>query len=521
MPTFRLDRQPWIPVVNSDGAERGVNLIEVFEQAPRIQRVGGTPLEAAALMRFLLALAQVSENPDSLAAWKQMWDRRPALLNKIVRYISENAQAWDLYSDDLPFLQSAELRKCARGEQSIEPTFLDRSKIGRDPHLDHSGYMRDLCISSAAAARALLVVHCFCMGGMGTPNPLIPIPPRSKDLDKFSSSSIAAQSCVAFLEAACLQDSLLLNLMAGINVGVPGWKWPTAKTRDKVPSTGVADNYSRPARTVLLYPSIDGANARSAFVTSGGPFADGDAQDDPLIPHRKAKDTYLPFRYEPDVALWRSANVLLSTVDKPIRVVEQLSRLCRRYDLGLDSVSLRVLGIAGKLGQVKHYLWRDEALPFGFSVIADDRRYAELQRAVESAKGAQQKLERRLWIFARSYLGLDAKGKEKGDPKKEAEEVRKFLGELVGFKKEKWGKETVTIPLYTDLWSAIAADGERIACDDFDEGQWATLLKRKAEDSFRRAIDRLPPDARRYRAEFQRRSRSGDQKSEEKKGDTV
>jgi hypothetical protein len=316
-------------------------------------------------------------------------------------------------------------------------------------------------------------------------------------MDKFSSNSIAAQSCIAFLEAGSLQDTLLLNLMASKAEGTPGWEWAGVATRDKVASTGVADNYTRPTRGALLYPSPDGTETLSAFVTSGAAFADGDAQDDPLIPHCKVKDKYLPFRHEPDIALWRSANVLLSTHDRPLGVLGQLSRLSRRYDLGLDQVSLRVAGITGKLGQVKHYLWRDESLPFGFSVIADDERYAGLDRAIREAEAAADVARKRIYGFAARYL---QNGTESAPDKKD---IGRLADEIS--------------PDLVDFWAMLAPEGERIACDGFDEQRWADLLKKASEEAFRRAVHRLPPDARRYRAEFVRAD-GGSQKRTSKQG---
>jgi hypothetical protein len=143
-------------------------------------------------------------------------------------------------------------------------------------------------------------------------------------------------------------------------------------------------------------------------------------------------------------------------------------------------------------------MWRDESLPFGLSLMADEQRYAELQRAVGSAKDAQGKLSARLKRFAEAYLGFDKQPTEKRNQKTEGKDIDSLIGELVGFKRVKRGQETVTVPLYTDFWGALAPDGERIACDGFDESA--------SDDTFRGAIGRLPPNARRYRAEYTHRA---------------
>jgi hypothetical protein len=166
---------------------------------------------------------------------------------------------------------------------------------------------------------------------------------------------------------------------------------------------------------------------------------------------------------------------------------------------------MRVCGVTGDAQGPSSELWRDEPLPFGLSVIADDRRFAELQRALSSAEDAQGKLVGRLKQFAEAYLGFDKQSKERRNKKNEGKDKDSLIGELVGFKRVKRGEETVTIPLYTDFWAEIAPSGERIACDGFRESEWADTLTAASKGSFRRAINRLPPDARRHRAEFARR----------------
>ena len=188
--------------------------------------------------------------------------------------------------------------------------------------------------------------------------------------------------------------------------------------------------------------------------------------------------------------MWRSAHVFLATAGRPFALISQLQKLHVRGLVDCAAGSLRIVGIAGDRGKVKHYFWRDETLPFGLSVIADDRRYADLERAIRDAGDAERSLGRRLKRFAQSYLGLDKATteedgtKKRGDSKKKAEIIRGFIGELVGFRKVKRGKESVTIPLYTDFWSEIAPLGERIACDGFAESRWAEILKKASEAVF-------------------------------------
>lgn len=530
MPSFRLDKEPWIPVVRLDGSADELSLTEVFEQADQLASLIGTPLEVAAILRLLLGIGQVACAPNNFEEWSKFWDDPSSFATKCREYLAAN-QVWDLFDPDRPFLQDPRLRGCvlnggeirAAALEPVEPTFLNRGKLGTDAFIWHPAGAQ-LKLTPSEAARSLLVTHAFAVGGTGTPNPLIPKAKSGQD-DKYSKSSLLAQSIVAFAETSPLDRLLLLNLLTAQKPGTPGWEFRPVESREPVASTGIADRYTRPAAAVLLEAQADGTVSH-ACVTIGPTFADEDSLDDPMVPHINVKDGYRPLRLDRSRALWRSAHVLLAESERPLAILSQLRRLATRGKLTGVSVGLRIVGIGGEPGKVKHYLWRDERLPLGVPVLSEDEsgnsRRAVLLQTISAAEHERNRLRARLARFAWSYLGLEApaeedriKSPESESPeqedagelsgyarkKEEAEKVRGFLGELVGFEKQKRGKDTVTVPLFNDFWAMLAPMGERIARDDFDEKRWVELLKTAANTAFRNAIDRLPPDARRFRAQ--------------------
>lgn len=483
MPTFRLDQQPWIPVVGMDGCERELSLTQIFEQASSIATLSGNPLEVAAILRFLLAIAHLTETPPNLARWGELWRDRNSFTQRCATYVREQGDLWDLFHPHRPFLQDKRLLGEVTPEP-VEPTFLSRGKLGTDAFVSHLS-AADIALKPAAAARTLLVTHAFAVGGTGTPNPHLPKRAGNVD-DKYSKNSLLAQSLVAFLDDSPLDRLLHLNLLASAKVNMPGWRFPHATTAAPVSCKCLADRYTRPAASILLHPNDDGSVPR-ATVTIGSTFLrpdpkknePGDAIDDPMLPH----DANLrQLELEPGKALWRRAHTFLGTSERPLALVSQLQRLRVRGLVDFDVGSLRVTGIAGDRGRVKHRFWRDESLPFGLSVIADDKRYADLVRAISAAEDQAKKTRSRIYSFAARYL----QGGSESQPDKK--DVGRLADELA--------------PGLTDFWAPLAPTGERIACDGFDETAWHGQLKEASEKAFRRAIDRLPPDARRFRAEF-------------------
>jgi CRISPR type I-E-associated protein CasA/Cse1 len=491
MPSFRLDRQPWIPVTKVDGVATSVNLIQVFCDATRISGLAGSPLEAAAITRFLLAIVHLVETPTTLDAWGRLWQNRVSLMSRCGQYVEAQAGVWDLFHEQQPFGQLPNLGK------TLNPAHLlvyEAARKNNAVFADHSVVDGPAPIPAAVLARGLIVTNAYAGSSGGG----------------YRSGALAMRT-VAMLCGRTLNETLLLNLFVQADSPTHhDWKRYGHAVDHGVSSVDIVQRYLWTARRVRLIADAGGTAAVTMMLAPGDEMPESERTEDPMVVMRKDSKgaSYVPLRLEAGRALWRSAHVLLNWHEDVRRLgaIDQLHKLVRRGFIPADQpVSMRVCGVAGEAQGPSSELWRDETLPFGLSVIADDKRHAELERAVSTAEDAKQKLKRRLWSFARTYLGLDKETREKRDPKKEAEDIRSFIGELVGFKKEKWGKETVTIPLYTDFWSAIAPFGERIACDGFEETAWIARLKEASGHAFSRAIDRLPPDARRYRAEFAHR----------------
>ncbi len=537
MPSYNLLTEPWIPILRTDGTNDEIGLLEAFSRASSIHSVVGSPLESATILRLLLAIAHATKSPATFDEWSKLWEDRTSFLQTCVSYLSEH-ECWDLFDSQRPFLQDGRLKDKAKFEP-VEPTFLNRGKLGTDPFVSHSS-ATELALTPAQAARALLVTHAFAVGGTGTPNPLLP--KRSGQQDKYSSASLIAQKVVAFADIKALDKFLILNLVVGKQCGTPGWlRAGGAMRNEAVLNDGVADLYSRPAVSALLSPETNGT-VRSACVTIGSTFTETDSQDDPLIPHMKAKEKFVPFKIDRYRALWRSADTFLAEKDHPLPIVDQLRRLARR-GVVVGDIGLRVIGISGN-GKVKHYLWREETLPLGHHIIIDEgsTRLGFMQRSLQTAMKGQYALRTLLLEFAKSYLAQEKSSSPAqtdslsehvdqmdNDPddaelgnevagysrdKKEAEKLRAFIGNLAGFEKQKRGKDTVTVPLFSRYWAELAPMGERIACDDFDEDKWNAKVREAAEKAFRDAVDRLPADARRFRGEYA--VSSGDEKKKKK-----
>lgn len=482
MPSYRLDTQPWIPVVLKTGTPAEVSLLDAIERAPGIRTIAGNPLEVAVLARLLVAIAHAVRQPQDPYEWLDIWHNRRPLLDDMAAHVVENAGLFDLYDPERPFAQHPRLPVPGGPPALLE---YERAQGNNPVFLDHSRVSDPVPLPSAAAARALLVTHSYGGSGTGGLNPL-----NSGKKDQMRAGPLCAR-LIALLEGEDLAKTIVLNLASDAKPSKPGWLRERADAPGQTPPDGPADLYTRATRSARLLPSEDGLTCTAVSLFMGEAVAGADdGGDDPMIPRYLASDKkFKALRLSGDRAMWRSAHVLLTAAEKPfarpVRALEQLRPLASDGLVSTEEpVRLRVLGVEANAQGPATDLWRDETLPFGLSVLTDDARYAALERAVAGAEETARKLRGRLYRFALAYL------RNGGDSSPDSKDAGRLADELA--------------PNLAGFWSGIGPRGERIALDDFDDAAWEKELAAASERAFRKAIDRLPPDARRLRAEFAR-----------------
>lgn len=483
MKSFKLDKEPWIPVVSLGGEIREIGLCEAFSKAHDLARISGTPVEVAALTRFMLAIAHLTRTPTSLDEWKHNWSSKRAFMSECAEYVAMQGDVWDLLHPDHPFGQVAGL---GRTPNPAHILVYEAARKNNPVHVDHSLESTPEPVPLAKLARNIIAANAFAGSSGGG----------------YRSGPLVVRT-VSFLEGQTLADTLVLNLLVQAQAPFE-FDWTTygQPSSHNVSTLDVSRRYLWASRTVRLIPDEEGV-VRRIMLTPGDDMPESERKEDPMVVMRKnAEGTdYVPLRLDPSRALWRSAHVLLSSQPPARRLaaVDQLAKLLRRGHVDFDlPVVLRVCGVAGDAQGPASDLWRDESLPFGLSVLSDDDRFASLVRSVASAEDCASNVRNRIYSFAARYLQNGAEAKpDKND-------IAKLRGELS--------------PDLADFWAEVAPMGERIACDDFDEAKWAELLKKAADNAYRKAIDRLPPDARRFRAEFARSERA---ESKQKQGATA
>lgn len=484
MPSFSLDKEPWIPVIGLDGLAKEVSLVEVFENAPQIASISGSPLESAALTRMLLAIAHLVETPTSLTEWKGIWDDRHKFMANCADYVRKRHGVWDILHPTMPFGQVTNPTQGTRNPAHL--LVYEAARKNNAVHLDHSLVRSPVANSHSRLARGIITSNAYAGSSGGG----------------FLSGPLAMRT-IGFLQSDCLADTLILNLL--VQEGpIETFDWTEyGRSSQKLSNLDLPRRYLWSSRRIRFIVESDGQVKEMMLAPSEGMNED-DRKDDPMVALKLSADEkeYVPLRLEADKALWRSSHVLLRTSRNTPRLasIDQLRKIVSRSFLATKhKVSLRICAVSGDAQGPNTDLWRDELLPFGISIVADDEKFASLNRAVLAAEDRAEKAERQIYSFAKRYLqNGSSSAPDKND-------VKRLANELA--------------PDLHDYWAMLAPMGERIACDDFVEATWAELIDHASKDAVRKAINRLPADARRLRAEFARKDETNRSQKKEPKSE--
>lgn len=328
---------PWIRVLDLDGNEQQLGLVEAFGRAPSLRQiVGEVPTQVFAITRLMLAIIhRAVDGPASIDHWARLRAEWPAVAADVHDYLDEHRERFYLSHPTAPFFQVAGLqtRKGPDDVAPLEKLIADvpngipffTTRLGGG--LDRIGWPE--------AARWL--VHCQAYdsaglrpGADGTGRKLNPngtTPPEG--------TGWCGQIGGFLVEAPTLDESLLLNLIAFPAVpdidmkstDVPCWERAPLSVDPRNPlgpegvgpePTGPIDLFTWQARRVRL--TGDAAGVSGVILCAGDRMTGQNRQGiEPMTgwrfsePQTKkhGRTVYMPRDHDPERALWRGLGALL------------------------------------------------------------------------------------------------------------------------------------------------------------------------------------------------------------------
>ncbi|WP_280468207.1 type I-E CRISPR-associated protein Cse1/CasA [Nocardia cyriacigeorgica] len=451
---YNLLDDPWIAVLGTDGCERELSILEVFEQSPKLNTISGeVPTQAFAITRLLLAvLHRALEGPAHSGDWKQLWVAGSLPMDRIRDYADRVRPRFDLFDPARPFFQVADLRTSKGEVSSLEKIVAD---VPNGEPLFATRSMNNLRrIDASEAARWLVHAHAFDPSGIKSG--AVGDPTVKKGKGYPIGTGWSGQIGGVLPHGANLRETLLLNLIGnednmyvtlGGDEDFPPWEREpdTAQWVERGPR-GAIDLYTWQTRRVRLIGDRTGV--------TGVVLANGDKIQPQnrhgLDPHtcwrysepqtKKLKTTvYMPLTHDPERTVWRGLAAMLpagawkwqSKSRRPPErrapaVLQWIADLCSDGVLP-DSYQAHIRVVGAEYGSQSATFAEiiDDALPVKVVLLRTDHPAAG-QTAINAVADAEE-CARIVWALAEDLVQAGGAGPDSGAGDRARERVYAVL----------------------------------------------------------------------------------------------
>ncbi|EID12765.1 CRISPR-associated protein, Cse1 family [Mycobacterium xenopi RIVM700367] len=323
---FNLLDEPWIVVLENNGREQEVSILQLFDYARHFAAIGGeVPTQAFAITRLLLAfLHRAIDGPADQDEWLQLWtsDRLP--MDQIRAYADRIRHRFDLFDPIAPFYQVANLRSSSGDLTHPRKIVADMPDPGKDdlPLFTTRTVSSLSSIKIAEAARWLVHTHAF--DPTGTKTGVVDGGSRYGP-----SLGWCGQIGGVLPEGKNLHETLLLNLIARdvetyVRIGAPDdlppWERdPCGPEWQERPAHGAIDLYTWQTRRIRLARKGDGVVG--VVLANGDKIAPqnmhgiephcGWRYDEQQTKKQHGIPVYVPLKHDPARSVWRGIGALL------------------------------------------------------------------------------------------------------------------------------------------------------------------------------------------------------------------
>ena len=405
-PNFNLWREPWIEVAYPDGVLQTLSLAQVLTEAHEIHALyEPSPLVSLAIHRLLTAVLQHIYNPPRPSALPAIWREGQFSADKITDFGARFAERFDLFSEETPFLQTADLPlQPAKGDNAKPVAYLFQEQTAGTAvtHYNHV-YDESQILCASCAAKGLLLIPPFASsGGKGIKPSINGVPP----IYVLPGGETLFQSLAASLVSQPYQP------VPSQNERDEAW-WERAPViigkSEEIRRVGYLYSLLFPARRVRLHPvNLHQPCSRCGQQTTWGVrtmiFEMGESRPknsafwrDPFAayrPQKEGNDAPLPIRPVEGRALWREfAGLFLpdkSEASQAIRpaILDQLEAIFAQGGPQLypnGRVPVRTVGLRTDM-KMKIFEWEESGFILTPHLLQDDNTAAQIKTVVEIAQ---------------------------------------------------------------------------------------------------------------------------------------
>jgi CRISPR system Cascade subunit CasA len=384
-PSFNLVDQPWIPCLPTDGKVVEFSLRDLFEKAHElIDLAADSPMENAALYRFLLAILHRNLGPANSREWQKLWEADTFPVDVLNGYFAEWYDRFDLFSLIHPFYQSLD-------DIQLRSSLVDfRHGTGFTPniHFNHEA-TGDLLpqYTPAKAARVLLATQNFGFGG---------------GYHGEHSYAPCASGIIFLVAGDNVKETLLLNLTNyptkdDIFEDLPAWEMGDAYELDRTEPSGKLDYLTWQNRRIFL--ATETMSSGDVLVTdwSTRPGLKLNKDQSNFMSHYlPGTKGYYSLSFEEDKLLWRNSYSLLTLEDVtghlPPKTIQWIRYLVAEGRLPLHrSLKCRALGLQRSNANAEFA--RQDQFPLPLSLLINEKKLSMLRDAIDRVERTSSVLD--------------------------------------------------------------------------------------------------------------------------------
>jgi CRISPR system Cascade subunit CasA len=277
-PSFNLWTEPWIALETTDGAIKQVSIRDALVYAHEYVTIyDSSPLVVVGVHRLLTAILQDALNPQENSDLEDLWARGKFPEDKIKKFGDDYADRFDLFSQDKPFMQSADLAMFPQTKEALKEKTTVARLFPETPsgtlitHYRH-GTEDDQIFAPASVAKGLAAMPPFISSGgpglMPSINgvPPIYVLPGGKTLFEMLAASLIAQTTLGDEYATRRGDRAWWKRDVPVRVQESKKKTATMSAREsnQLSEVGYLHGLTFPARKVRLHPEwLDATCSRS------------------------------------------------------------------------------------------------------------------------------------------------------------------------------------------------------------------------------------------------------------------
>ncbi len=413
---FDVSTEPWIPVIRIDGNPDELGVRDVLMQAHQIRAVvDPMPTVEFGLHRFLVACVGDIFKPQDSIDWGELWQEGAFDGARVKAYFADNADCFDLFDAQKPFLQSAGME----GEKSKPLAgLLPPMPSGTATNHFHHGSENQFGVAPKMAARLLTTIAPWMTaGGAGLSPSLNGAPP-------FYVLPLGD----TLFQTLLFNTLVLKELSRAQGEEIPAWRDPVPVSATRAAGASLLASFSWRPRRIQLEVGESGVCALTGQPTShlvsamkfAPGFGAGFEWIDPNCAFRIAEERLI-LRPRDKREVWRDTGPLALLRQKSWQskngkvaferpaIITQLGELISERILSPDHpLSLAVYAVRTDL-KMKTFEWVREILHLPFPLLQGRRAAIEAQGALEDAESVAFALRRAIKMsYPREGKGNDA-----------------------------------------------------------------------------------------------------------------